>query len=130
MYLAIAVGFVLLFIPGLIIAFFLSPMLYLVATEQSTIFGSFSKSFQWTKKHAGAVGALWVGLIGGNLLLFGVVLCLNFIPIIGPLLGLPIQIGANIFFLVLFVSTMLNLDAAENGWRLGMTHDGIEQVFE
>ena len=126
----VTIGTVLLILPGLAAAFFLTPAIYLVVTEQAGVFESISMSFNWVKKHAGAVGALWVALIGGYFVLFGLVFCLSLIPFVGSLIALPIQLAGYAFFFVVYVAAMLTIDSAENGWRLGASHEGIEQVFE
>ncbi|MGM0556097.1 MAG: hypothetical protein ACQEVA_06945 [Myxococcota bacterium] len=129
-YFSTLVGFLLLIIPGFIVAFLLTPAVYLVVTGQAGTLEAFGQSFNLVKKHTGAIGALWVALVGGYMLLFGVNFCLGMIPIVGALISIPIQLAGYAFFFVVYISTMLTIDSAENGWTPGSAHDGIEQVFE
>jgi hypothetical protein len=124
------VGFILLIIPGFIAAFFLTPAVYLVVTGQAGSFEALTTSFNLVKKHTGAVGALWVALIGGYVILFGINMCLGFIPIIGAIISIPISLAGYAFFFIVYMSAMLSIDSAEHAWTLGRAHEGIEQVFE
>jgi hypothetical protein len=129
-YMLTLLGLIGLIVGSLVVGFFLSCAVYLVVTDQAGTFGALGESFRLAKKHAGAVGALFVAVIGGYVVMFGVNLCLGFIPIIGSIAALFIQLAMSVFFLVVYIATMLTIDSAENGWRLGHAHDGIEQVFE
>lgn len=122
--LLVVLGFLVLIIPGFVMLYLLAPMLYLVVTGQASTPGSVTKSFEWADNHSGAVGAMYVAMFGGMILtvVAGVV--------VGPLLSMLLQVAMSVFYLVVYTAAMLTIDMAENDWRYGKAHDGIEQIFE
>lgn len=109
---------------AIVIAVFAAPLFYVVPSTDLSIGASFSKSLEVLTGNFGYLALCFLALLATALLLGCGMAVLNFIPIIGQIIGFALQLALNFFSWIAFVTVFATIEEANGPFDRRMSQGG------